>query len=88
MVEDLRSFIKYIKTHHPDDFLEVNKLIDPKLELSAVITKLEEQRRTPIVLFNNVKGTEFPTIVNVNASRKRIAAGMKTDLSKMREKYL
>ena len=58
------------------------------MELSAVITKLEEQRRTPIVLFNNVKGTEFPTIVNVNASRKRIAAGMKTDLNKMREKYL
>ena len=88
MVEDLRSFIKYIKTYHSDDFLEVNKLINPKLELSAVITKLEEQRRTPIVLFNNVKGTEFPTIVNVNASRKRIAAGMKTDLNKMREKYL
>ena len=31
MVEDLRSFIKYIKTHHPDDFLEVNKLIKPIL---------------------------------------------------------
>ena len=40
------------------------------------MVKLEQERRFPILIFENVKGTKFPVVTNVHASRRRLAAAI------------
>lgn len=87
MVEDLRSFLKQVEASTPEDLRRISKEIDPRFEIAALVAKLEQQRRTPVLVFEKVKGSKFPTVVNVHASRKRIAMGMKTTPEDMRETY-
>src|SRR5205823_1085986 len=42
-----------------------------------LVVKLErEAKRRPVLLFENVKGTRFPVLTNLHASRPRLAAAM------------
>ena len=51
--------------------------MDPAYEITALVVKLEkEARRRPVVLFENVKGSAFPVLTNLHASRSRLAAAI------------
>jgi 2,5-furandicarboxylate decarboxylase 1 len=77
MGQDLRSFIEAVKRAKPDDVQVVKKEVDPAYEITALVVKLErERKRRPILVFENVKGTKFPVVTNVHASRGRLAAAI------------
>jgi 2,5-furandicarboxylate decarboxylase 1 len=77
MGQDLRSFIEAVKRAKPDDVQVVKKEVDPAYEITALVVKLErELKRRPILVFENVKGTKFPVVTNVHASRGRLAAAI------------
>jgi len=72
MAQDLRSFLDLIKRTRPAEFQIVSRPIDPVYEITALVAKLEKEgRRRPVLLFENVKGTRFPVITNLHASRSR-----------------
>ena len=73
---DLRGFIEKIRAESPDDVLTISKEVDPRFEITALTVKLEQQRRFPILIFENVKGSEFPVVTNVHASRRRLASAI------------
>src|SRR5439155_1205952 len=51
--------------------------VDPAYEITALVVKLErEAKRRPVLLFEKVKGTRFPVLTNLHASRGRLAAAM------------
>jgi UbiD family decarboxylase len=50
----------------------VEKEVDPDYELAAVVSQSQKQSDKPI-LFNNVKGTEFPVVANIYGSFSRMA---------------
>jgi len=51
--------------------------VDPAYEITALVVKLErEAKRRPVLLFEKVKGTRFPVLTNLHASRSRLAAAM------------
>src|SRR5262245_31053098 len=70
---DLRGFIEKVRGEFPEDVLTFSKEVDPRFEITALVAKLEQERRFPILIFENVKGTKFPVITNVHASRRRLA---------------
>ena len=77
MAQDLRSFLDLVKRRKPGDFEIVSRPVDPRYELTALVVKLErEAKRRPALLFENVKGTKFPVLTNLHASRPRLAAAM------------
>ena len=84
---DLRSFLQEIKKKLPSNYLEIDKEISPLYETTAIVTKLEMQKRTPILHFNNVKDTEFPVVVNICASRTTVAAALDVDKRELPQKY-
>jgi UbiD family decarboxylase len=89
MPQDLRSFLDLIKRKKPEDFQIVSKPVDPAYEITALVVKLErEARRRPILLFENVKGTKFPVLTNLHASRSRLAAAMNAAPEETQTKYL
>jgi UbiD family decarboxylase len=89
MPQDLRTFLDQIKRDNPQDFLVISREIDPAFEITAITVKLErEAKRRPILLFEKVKGSNFPVLTNVHAGRSRLAAAIHAQPEQMQRTYL
>ncbi|MBI2162173.1 MAG: UbiD family decarboxylase [Candidatus Rokubacteria bacterium] len=89
MAQDLRSYLEQIKRRKPEDFKIVAKPVDPAYEITALVVKLErEAKQRPVLLFENVKGTKFPVLTNLHASRPRLAAAMGVAPEETQRAYL
>src|SRR5438045_9067606 len=89
MGQDLKAYLDAVKRRKPDELHVVSRPIDPAYEITALVVKLEkERRRRPILLFENVKGTKFPVLTNVHASRSRLALALNCGPDAMLTKYL
>ena len=89
MAQDLRSYLDSVKRRKPDDFQVVTQEVDPAYEITAIVVKLErEAKRRPVLLFEKVKGTRFPVLTNLHASRSRLAAAMRCAPDEMLRTYL
>ena len=89
MAQDLRSYLDGVKRRKPDDVQVVTQEVDPAYELTAIVVKLErELKRRPVLLFEKVKGTRFPVLTNLHASRSRLAAAMRCAPDAMLKTYL
>jgi UbiD family decarboxylase len=77
MAQDLPGYLDLVKRTRPDDLLVVSKELDPAYEITALVVKLErEARKRPVVICERVKGTSFPVLTNLHASRSRLALSM------------
>src|SRR5262245_10069980 len=89
MAQDLRSFLDLIKRTRANELQIVSHEVDPAYELTAVVVKAEQEaRRRPIMVFERVKGTAFPVLTNLHASRSRLAAAMGSKPEAMLQTYL
>ena len=89
MGQDLRSYLDLVKRRRPDEFAIVSKEVDPAYEITALVVKLEQEaRRRPVLLFEKVKGTPFPVLTNLHASRSRLALAMNAAPADMLRTYL
>ena len=89
MAQDLRSFLDLIKRTRASELQIVSREVDPAYELTAVVVKLEQEaKRRPVMVFERVKGTSFPVLTNLHASRSRLAAAMGSKPEAMLQTYL
>jgi len=89
MAQDLRSFLDTAKRDQAQDFLVVSREVDPAYEITAITVKLEQEaKRRPILLFEKVKGSKFPVITNLHASRSRLALAINAKPEEMQKAYL
>src|SRR5256885_3413362 len=89
MAQDLRSYLDTVKRRRSDEFQVVSRPIDPAYEITALVVKLEKERRKrPVLLFETVKGTRFPVLTNLHASRSRLAAALNCAPDAMLQTYL
>jgi UbiD family decarboxylase len=89
MGQDLRSYLDGIKRTRPNDLQIVSKEIDPAFDITAFVVKLEKERKQrPVLLFENVKGTTFPVLTNLHASRSRLAQAIGCPPDQMLPTYL
>ncbi|HWO41907.1 MAG TPA: UbiD family decarboxylase, partial [Candidatus Eisenbacteria bacterium] len=85
----LRGYLDLVKSSTPEDFVTISKEIDPAFEITAIAVKFErEAKRRPVLLFEKVKGTKFPVLTNLHASRSRLALAMKSAPEAMQRNYL
>src|SRR5262249_60225571 len=73
---DLRSFLDRVRAERRADLVEIEREVDPRYETTAIVAKLEERQRSPILLFKNVKGSRFPLVTNVCGSTGRLALAL------------
>lgn len=89
MAQDLTGYLDLVKRTRPDDLLVVSKDLDPAYEITALVVKLErEARKRPVVICERVKGTSFPVLTNLHASRSRLALSMGAAPDEMLTTYL
>lgn len=87
MAKDLRTFIDQIIKEYPDEIVMVDREVDPVFELTGVVEKLENEKKYPGVLFNNVKGSKIPVFINSMASYRRLALSLDMTLEQAIEEY-
>ncbi len=80
MADDLRGFLKEVRSAAPEEYEVVEREIDPNFEITALTEKLEGVRRRPVLELRNVKGTDFTVVTNVFAKRSRLAGALGTDV--------
>ncbi len=89
MGQDLRSYLDLVKRRKPDDLVTISREVNPNYEITAIAAKADrESKRRPILVFEKVRGTEFPVITNLHASRSRLAMALGTPPDEMLKKYL
>ncbi|MFQ5539620.1 MAG: UbiD family decarboxylase, partial [Candidatus Binatia bacterium] len=88
MAKDLRGFLAEYEKKNPKEFCRVKREVDPRYEVAAILTKLEEIRKLPILFYEKVKGSSFPVVANVYSTKKKIASSIGIDPSKFRERYI
>ena len=89
MPQDLRSYLDALKAARPDDVVVVAPEVDPAFEITATVVKLEQAgRRRPVLLFEQVKGSRFPVLTNLHASRARLAAALRVRPDGLLPRYL
>jgi UbiD family decarboxylase len=89
MAQDLRTYLDAVKRRQPNEFQVVTQEVDPAFEITAIVVKLErEAKKRPVLLFEKVKGTRFPVLTNLHASRSRLAAAMRCAPDQMLRTYL
>ena len=62
MREDFRSFLQEMEETREGGFFRVTREVDTRYEVSAIITKLEQARQIPLLLFEKVRGHGMPVV--------------------------
>jgi 2,5-furandicarboxylate decarboxylase 1 len=75
-MRDLRAFLNFLCCEHPDQVMYVDREVDPRFEVTALLARLEQQGRFPVVIFRNVRGSRLPVVTNVHASFARLAMAL------------
>ena len=88
MAKDLRSFIELLKQQAPEEIIEINKPVDRDLEVTAIIGRLEKDRRYPLLHFKHIKGFDMPLVANVYCRYKKIALAMGVNEDNLFDEYL
>jgi 2,5-furandicarboxylate decarboxylase 1 len=70
---DLRGFLEFLEAEYPDDVLRLERQVDPVHEATAILWRLERERRWPVVVFEHIEGSRIPCVTNVHASFPRLA---------------
>lgn len=86
-MSDLRSFLGRVRSERPADLLEIDREVDPRFETAAILTKLEAQHRSPILVFKRVRDTAFPVVTNVCGSLGRLAFALGCPLKDVSARY-
>ena len=85
MGEEFRVFLKEMEKTEEGGFLRIKKEVDSRFEAAAIVKKLEQARKVPLIIFENIKGKSIPVAVNCNGTRGRVARSLdipKEDLEK------
>jgi 2,5-furandicarboxylate decarboxylase 1 len=74
-MSDLRGFLAELEADPKEGILRIEREVDPDYELTAVVKALES-RGNPVVLFERVKGSDFPVLFGVTGTKERIARAL------------
>jgi UbiD family decarboxylase len=71
--QDLRGFVDAYGAAHPGEVVRVRERVALEHDVMAVVLEYERRRRHPILLFENVAGSDIPIVCNAVASRRALA---------------
>lgn len=69
--KSLGDFVRFLEERK--ELKRISHPVDPKLEITEIADRLVKKGNSPALLFENVKGSEFPLLINAFASEKRMA---------------
>lgn len=87
MAQDLKSFLDLIERKYPDQLLRVREQVSPSFEATATVLEAEKLVSCPAVLFEQIKGSDFPLVSNLLAHRPRLASALGVSPDRLVEEF-
>jgi UbiD family decarboxylase len=84
---NLLNFIDTVRRERPRDVLDIHHTVSPRYETAAILTKLEQSSRFPIVFFHHVDRSAFPVVSNVCGTQFRLALALGCSIRELRGRY-
>jgi 2,5-furandicarboxylate decarboxylase 1 len=86
--KDLRSFLSDVKRLYPEELITIDREVDLRFEISALLVKLDRAHKFPIVLYSKLrdvadKPCAFPLLSNLFASRRLCALAFDSSVEKV-----
>lgn len=83
-IPDLRTFLEDYERLNPADVVRVTRPIRSRYQTTAIAAQLEQMRRTPVLIFENVvnddgRSCKYPLLSFLCASRQRMAYAVGAD---------
>ena len=72
MPADLRTFLDALEAAPAGTLETVTREVDPDLQLTGLIRRLQADGRHPVLFFENVRGTSCRVVANTLATRERL----------------
>jgi UbiD family decarboxylase len=72
--QSLRGFLRLVETEYPDELLRIREPIDLRFDSTALVFELDRAGRSPVVVFERVRGHDMQLVTNVAGNRKLLAA--------------
>jgi UbiD family decarboxylase len=63
-----------VEAEYPGEFLRIRQEVDPRFESTSMLFELDRAGRSPVVVFEKLKGKDMPLVTNVAGNRKLLAA--------------
>jgi len=84
---DLRTFLDTLRREKPREIVTVKRTVNPRYETTAILTKLEQSFRFPVLHFQSVDGCAFPVVTNVCGSMARLAMALQCTIAELPQAY-
>ncbi len=76
--DGLRAFVERLERESPRELVRIGREVDPNLEIAEIADRTMKAGG-PALLFENVKGSRFPLLVNAYGSRRRMSLALSVD---------
>jgi 3-polyprenyl-4-hydroxybenzoate decarboxylase len=86
-MQDVRTFIKDVERETPKELIRFREEVDPYYEITAIVRKFDLAGHQPLIIFENVKGHEYPVVCNLEAGIPRLALAMKVSPDQIYDRY-
>ena len=84
-MQDQRELLKLLENN--GEVIHVTSPISRELEITTLMMELEKRQEYPMVIFENIEGSEFSVVTNWLAPRSRLAMAMGVSESKLAEEF-
>ncbi len=68
--QSMRAFIASVEAAMPEEVLRIKAPVRTHLDITSLVYELERMGKSPLVIFENVEGSDMPVVTNIAGSRK------------------
>jgi UbiD family decarboxylase len=76
--QSLRGFVENTEKQFPDEVLRIKEPVSKRLEMTSVVFELDRLNKSPVVIFENVEGSDMPVVTNIAGNRNLLAHCLNT----------
>src|SRR6516165_9692662 len=74
--QSMRGFLAMVERDFPQELVRIREPVRRELDITATVFELERAGRSPVVVFERVKGFDTPVVTNIAGNRKMLAAAL------------
>ncbi len=87
MTKDLRYFLDELGAKYPDDLVRISRAVSADQEPAALLKRLHQENRSPVLWFDRVGESELPVVVNCHDTHRRIALALGVEVHEINRTY-
>jgi 2,5-furandicarboxylate decarboxylase 1 len=81
--QDLRTFLRELESADPAAIVRIREPVELDYDATAIALEFSQRGQCPVLLFENVRGSNFPVLMNLFGRRSRYAFALGVEESRL-----